>query len=213
MMLDFAPDYEQLQSAEEDAQKLGIDPEMLKYKGQNAVIITRVSTLDQNKRYGHKYQERLTRAFLRLHGVNVLDVCSDSYTGMDFQDRKELQQLRKRAASMAAEGQLHLIAMWKLDRLGRKGIQREIVRAEFKSSGLGVVSTFKDEHADDDTTLGELVRAIYAFKAEQEIFDLKARVREGKNEKLLEGKILGTGFPGYGWKWNHDHTQYELEEE
>ncbi len=156
-MFDFAPDDEQLSTAEEDARRLGIDPNMLKYQGKTAIIITRVSTIDQNKKYGLKYQDRLTRAFLKLHGVNVLETIIDTYTGMDFNDRKGLAQLKKRIAALVAAGLVHLIAMWKLDRLGRKGIQREIVRAEFKSYGLGVVSTFADEHADDDTPLGELV--------------------------------------------------------
>ncbi len=177
--------------------------EKLDYEGKQGALYLRVSDKKQEKMYGFVYQERQSRALADQLGITIKFVIKDAYTGMEFRERPELTTLR----NMAKRREFEVVLMWKLDRLGRKGIQREIVREELKYHGVTILTTDPDEHADDDSPLGEVIRAMYSFKAEQERNDLILRTTSGKRERAMEGKLLGTGFPLYGYKWRSEKPQ------
>lgn len=172
---------------------------------KRAALYLRVSDKKQEKMYGFAFQERQNKVLAHQLGVTIEPnhIIKDAYTGMEFRERPALSQLRE----MAKRGEFDVVIMWKLDRLGRKGIQREIIREELKYSGVTILTTDPDEHADDDSPIGEIIRAIYGFKAEQERNDLILRTTSGKRERAMEGKLLGTGFPLYGYKWRSDNPR------
>lgn len=173
------------------------------YAGKVGVLYLRVSDRQQEKMYGFAYQERQCRLLADQLGIIIIRVIKDTYTGMEFRDRPELTVLR----DMAKHREFEVALMWKLDRLGRKGIQREIVREELKYHGVTILTTDPDEHADDDSPLGEVIRETYGFNAERERNDLILRTTGGKWERALSGKLLGTGFPLYGYKWKSNNPK------
>lgn len=170
------------------------------YKGKRAALYLRVSTADQEKMYGLQYQERDCFKFVEALGMRLNSdrhIVKDAYTGTEYFERPELMKL----IEMAKRREFDAIIMWKLDRFGRKGLQREIIREQLKYYGVTTITLDPNEHADDDSPIGELIRLIYGFKAEQERIDIIERTTRGKRERAMQGKLLGAGFPLYGYRW------------
>ncbi len=94
-----------------------------------------------------------------------------------------------------------------LDRLGCKGLQREIYRAELRMHGVRILTTRPEERADDDSLMGEMIRLLHGFKAEEERNDIIRRTQNGKRERVLKDhKLLGNHPDKYGWKYK-DQTK------
>lgn len=193
------------------------------YKGKRAVIYLRVSTEEQRKKYGFPAQlsSILEKVIYPLGLVySEDDVIKDAYTGMEFRTRKELdrikkmaeeareqlerrlkEQARRKEEERRAEQVTFVLVMDTLDRLGRKGLQRELYRAELRALGVRILTTDPNEHADDDTLMGEMIRLLHGFKAEQERNDIVRRTVNGKRERVKEGKLLPGRKPLYGYRW------------
>src|SRR5260370_23477059 len=113
---------------------------------------------------------------------------------------------------MANRREFDVLVMDVLDRLGRTGLPREIYRAELRMNGVRILTTKPDEHADDDSLMGEMIRLIHGFKSETERNDIIRRTQNGKRERVLQDhKLLGTHPPLYGYKFkDDDHSAYIL---
>jgi len=173
------------------------------YTGKRAALYLRVSTEDQRKNYSFQYQERDCCALVQQYSM-ILNaerhIVKDAYTGMEWRERPELTRLLE----MAKRGEFDVLVMWKLDRFARKGIHQSIIREELKYYNVTILTIDPDEHADDDSALGDVIRAIYGFVAETERGNILKRSADGKRERVMEGKLLGTGYALYGYAWRSD---------
>jgi len=171
------------------------------YRGKRALVLLRVSTEEQKKKYGFKEQESEVRAKLIIPLGLQLDenkhIIKDTYTGMVFKNRPVLMQILE----MAERKEFDVLIMDRLDRLGRKGLQRELYRAELRYFGVRMLTTDPNEHADDDSLMGEMIRLLHGFKAEQERNDIVRRTVNGKKERAKEGKLIPGRKPLYGYSW------------
>jgi hypothetical protein len=72
-----------------------------------------------------------------------------------------------------------------------------------------------EEHTDDDTSMGEMIRLLRGFKSEEERNDIIRRTQNGKRERVLKDhKLLGNHPNKYGWKYaNEDKGAYILDED
>src|SRR5258708_28507033 len=155
------------------------------YRGKRGVILLRVSTEEQEKKYGFPSQLRsINEKIIRLRGIRIADsekhIVRDTYTGMEFREREELTKILE----MAKRREFDVLVMDALDRLGRKGLQREIYRAELRMYGVRILTTKPEEHADDDSLMGEMIRLLHGFKAEEERNDIIRRTQNGKRERV-----------------------------
>jgi site-specific DNA recombinase len=116
----------------------------------------------------------------------------------------------RRLLEMAKRREFDVLVTWKLDRFARKGLHQSIVREELKYYGVTILTTDPDEHADDDSALGEGIRAIYGFKAEGERNDILERTMSGRRERALEGKMIGGKRPLYGYIYDKGNGVYLL---
>ncbi|GCE49618.1 recombinase-like zinc beta ribbon protein [Thermosporothrix hazakensis] len=186
------------------------DPE--KYRGLRALILTRVSTLKQrDTTLSHQYQERLVREKLIEPLGLILDpnhIIRDTYTGLDFRYREALNRILE----LAEQKEFDVLCMEVLDRgLGRKGLQREFYRMQLKELGVRILTTDPEEHADDDSLVGEIIRLFKGHKAEEEINDLVRRTTNGKIQKALGSpednippQVVGSSSRPYGYHFTLD---------
>jgi len=180
------------------------------YRGMRALMLLRVSTPAQEEQYGWPSQEKEIREKLIVPLGLKLDearhIIRDTYTGLEFKERPALTRILE----IAKRGEVDVLCMDALDRLGREGIAREIYRAQLREQGVRTLTTKPEEHADDDSSIGELIRILHGFKAKEELEDIRRRTMHGKRVKV-EGlakdgtigqkKIIGTGLRLYGYKY------------
>ena len=183
------------------------------YRGKRALILTRVSTAMQEKKYSHAAQERSVREkLIEPLGLRIVDeekyIIHDTYTGLEYRYREALEHILE----MAERGEFDLLCMDVLDRgLGRKALAREMFRMQLRELGVRVLTTQESDHADDDSLEGQIMRFFKGYKAEDEINDLVRRTSDGRREKALgneekglPGHIVGNGTRLYGYQYLYD---------
>src|SRR5712691_1151567 len=172
------------------------------YYGKRALLLTRVSTAEQEKKYSHGAQERSVREkLIEPLGLRIVDekrhIIHDTYSGLEYRYRKALDDVLE----LAERGEFDLLCMDVLDRgLGRKALAREMFRMQLRELGIRILTTDPSDHADDDSLEGMVMRFFKGYKAEQEINDLVRRTSDGRREKALgnaekniPGQIVGNG--------------------
>jgi site-specific DNA recombinase len=181
------------------------------YRGKRGLILLRVSTEEQEKKYGFPSQLRSIREkVIEPRGIRILDeekfIKRDTYTGMEFRERKVLTEILE----MAKRREFDVLVMDVLDRLGRTGLPREIYRAELLMNGVRILTTKPEEHADDNTLMGQMIRLLHGFKSEEERNDIIRRTMNGMRERVeKDHKLLGTHSSKYGWKYaDEERTKY-----
>jgi DNA invertase Pin-like site-specific DNA recombinase len=167
------------------------------YRGMRALLLTRVSTPLQEEGYGHPSQEQEARKHLiDPLDLDVVDIIRITYSGLDFLDDEEAEEIIRRAKHQEFE----LLVMDVLDRLGRKGLERELWRMRLRSTGARILTTDPADHADDDTLTGELVRIINGHGSEQELNNIRRRTMNGRRAKA-EGRLKdGAVRPKKGYR-------------
>src|SRR6266446_3593189 len=171
------------------------------YRGKRALLLTRVSTPIQAKNYSHTAQERQVREKLIEPLGLQLDpkhIINDTYTGVEYRYRKALDNI----LAMAERHEFDVLVMDVLDRgLGRKALAREVYRMQLREFGIRVLTTDPDDHADDDSTWGEIIRYLKGKSAEDELNNIRRRTMDGKYERVKEGKLLGAPTALYGYAY------------
>lgn len=85
---------------------MGHNIDYSKYRGMRALLLTRVSTEEQKKKYSHDAQERLIREkLIEPLGLRIVDearhIIYDTYTGLEYRYRQALEDI----LDMAVDGQ------------------------------------------------------------------------------------------------------------
>jgi DNA invertase Pin-like site-specific DNA recombinase len=186
------------------------------YRGKRGLILLRVSTEEQEKKYGFSSQLReVMEKVVNIRGIRIVDtnkyIKYDTYTGMEFREREVLTEILE----MAKRREFDVLVMDVLDRLGRTGLPREIYRAELRMHGIHILTTKPEEHADDDSLMGQMIRLLHGFKSEGERNDIVRRTMNGTRERVLrDHKLLGSGKAKYGFKYkDEDRSAYILDDD
>ncbi len=180
-----------------------------KYRGMRALLLTRVSTAPQDEMYGHSWQESQVRKLLIEPLGLQLDeerhIIRDTYSGLEYRYRKALDDI----LTMAQDHEFDLLVMEVLDRgLGRKALEREIFRMQLRELDIHILTTDPEDHADDDSFSGQLMRFIRGYKSQQEVADTVRRSRGGKVAKAtgdqrlgIAPRVIGNGRRLYGYTY------------
>ena len=143
-----------------------------KYRGLRALEFLRVSSAEQEKMYGWpRQQAEIKKKLIDPLDLRVVDTIKDSYTGLEFQTRQALDN----ALYRAKKGMYDILILDMLDRLGRKGLEREIYMLELKQAGVRIVSADPEDHSDDKSSWGELIRYLRGKAAEDEVKNIRHR--------------------------------------
>lgn len=186
-------------------------PEYEKYRGLRALILTRVSTAPQAKRFSHAAQERGVREdIIEPLMLYVVHTINDTYSGLDYQYREALDRILQ----MAEQGEFDVLCMDVLDRgLGRKAVARELYRMQLRDFGIHILTTEPSDCSDDDSFEGQATRLRKGLKAEEEVLDMIRRSRNGRRQKALGNpdekilpQVVGCGTRRYGYKFIRNNT-------
>lgn len=190
------------------------------YRGMRTLLLTRVSTPKQEEGYGHPAQEQECRKkLIEPLALNVIDIVRSAHSGLEIIEQEVLAEILRRAKHQ----EFDLLIIDVLDRLGRKGLERELWRMQLRATGVHMLTTDPADHADDDTLTGELIRIIGGHEAEKELNNIRRRTMNGRRAKaegrLKDGtvgprKVIGQGERIYGYNFVFDENgkkiNYEL---
>lgn len=171
-----------------------------------AAIYTRISGQTDDRRYSLETQAEacIQKAVELGYDAGQADVFEDQWTGAELA-RPALARLRAKTRN----GEYAAIIFYELDRLSRNQAHIYILLDECERRGVkleGVKDTL------DSSPLGKLVMSIKAFIAEIEREKIRDRCQRGKNKKMDEGKILGSGTPRYGYRIDGETGRYIRDE-
>jgi len=149
-------------------------------KQKQCAIYVRVSTAGQD--VGGQVAE--LKGYAKNRGWAVTKVYADTISGTTS-SRPALDRL----LLDARKGAFEIIAIWRLDRLGRSVSNLLQVLETFRKSNIEVCSL--SEQFDSNTPSGRLVATVLAGVAEMEREMCVDRIRMGLAHARREGKILG----------------------
>jgi site-specific DNA recombinase len=160
-----------------------------------ALIYTRVSSDDQ-AREGISLDAQLVecRRYAASKGWVIGDEYQDVLSGTR-DDRPHYQALLAKARCLRAEGRGVAVVVAKLDRFGRKLLERVRCREELKALGVPTHSVREGGEVSD------LVANILASVAQEEVRQLGERVAAVKRHVASNGwRPVGTTPWGYRWR-------------
>lgn len=165
-----------------------------------AVLYLRESRDESLKSYSPDIQRGECRAYCAQQGYTVVEEVLESGTGHNMDGRPDLLRLRK----MMRRAEFDVLVVWRFDRLHRNQMNQAVVLYEGKQAGVRVESATE---SNDDSPIGQLVKTIIAFKAEQEWHDTRLRTQKGLQARVDNGfPLVGCKAPyGYAWGYSTVH--------
>jgi site-specific DNA recombinase len=159
----------------------------------------RISDMKQEKNYSIAFQREKILTYFREQGIQIREdhIFIDTYTGKVWRQRKDLQK----CLAAAKRHEFDVLGLYKLDRLSREPDDQIILREQFQYYGVKIVTLDPEEHSDDDSLAGEIVRRVYAWKAKIERQDIVQRTQDGLRQRVDEGRLLPGRKALYGYKW------------
>lgn len=172
-----------------------------------AVLYARVSSQEQaNKEYSLQDQLRILRAYAEEHGHEVVEVVEDAgYSGASL-ERPGLN----RARDLVATGGISVVLAQDRDRIARDPVISGWLKIQFEQHGCKL-RALNDPH--DESPTGDLAAGILDQIAKFERAMTAQRTRRGRFQRAREGNVIGSGSPPYGYKYNTDRSNYEVDEE
>lgn len=167
-------------------------------------IYARVSTDSDDQTHALQQQlERLRHAIASGDQVfEFIDVASGTRD-----DRPQLQRLLKACRS----GLIDKVLVTRLDRMSRSMAHGAELLTYFSAEDTPSLVAM-DDALDLGTVGGRLVARMLINLAQAETERLSERVLHGTAQKRKAGKPFGP-FPPYGYRWNSDQSNYELDPE
>lgn len=145
-----------------------------------AVLYARVSTSSQDD----GLQVRELRELAQRRGWVVVAELSETASGA-AEDRAALAELRKLVLARAVD----VVAVWKLDRLGRSTVELLTILDELRVAKVAFVSA--TDSLDTTTPSGRVMLTVIAAFAEYERSLMRERTRAGMQRAKADGRHIG----------------------
>jgi len=161
-----------------------------------AACYYRVSTDEQAKKMGPDMQRTRCRALCEARGWEVAEEFEDlGLTGRNM-DRPGLQGLLR----AAADGQIGVVVVYRLDRLARKSRHlQEIWEDHLAKHGVELAST--TESIDTSNPMGRAMMGMVGIMAQLESEMIQERTSDGRREKAQQGGF-GLAVRSFGFRWD-----------
>jgi site-specific DNA recombinase len=121
----------------------------------------------------------------------------DKYTGMEWRQRKGLQQLLEAARLRLVD----VVIFYRLDRLSRDYIDQIVIQEQLKSYGVKIITLDPEEHADDDSPTGQIVRMVYSWQANIERNHIVEKCNDGRQKRAHNGHLITGNHALFGYDW------------
>lgn len=163
-----------------------------------AIVYCRVSTKSQQEE-GTSLESQASACVRHAEqlGYSVDHITEEVFTGAELWDRPALS----RDLAIIREKRFKALICYSIDRLSRDPVHLAIIASECERSGTELI--FVTESLDNSPE-GALIRYINGYVAQLEREKMKERSLRGKREKLLRGKLVGSGVDKYGYRHNKE---------
>jgi site-specific DNA recombinase len=121
----------------------------------------------------------------------------DKYTGMEWRSRKGLQQTLEVARLRLVD----VVVFYRLDRMARDYIDQIVIQEQLRSYGVKVITLDPEEHADDESPTGQIVRMVYAWQANIERNHIVEKCNDGRQKRARNGHLITGNHPLFGYDW------------
>ena len=155
----------------------------------------RVSTDDQaDKGYSLPAQSEAIAAYAVAHGFEIVADFADDYSGATpIADRPEGSKAIAALKRKEADG----IIVHRVDRLSRDLVDALATVRDLTQAGLEVHSLDVGRISNET----DIVLVIKAWQSSDERKKIIERTSHGRNQKAKTGRVVGTGTPPYGYKY------------
>ena len=178
---------------------------------KRAIIYTRVSSDEQKKNNSPSAQRTDGTAYAEKHGLRLLDVMNEDYTGTTV-DRPVFNRLLE----LADAGLVDAVIVQHPDRLGRGAIL-ELAIALLAKRGLEVHSCNRGLISDEDDETSQIQNSVDGLVSGIERRNIRRRLTRGLIEKVtVNQKLPGSGTAPYGYTFvgaRRERTLVVCEEE
>ncbi|MBN2002616.1 MAG: recombinase family protein [Anaerolineae bacterium] len=162
---------------------------------KRAILYARVSTDEQaEKGYSLPTQLEACRNYADNNGFDVLGEIQDNYSGAKL-DRPGLDELRERLKN----GDIDAVIVYSADRWTRNLVHSLLLREELQQ--VNVELHFVNRGKTENTPEGRMMDNIEGVFAEYWREKIIEASRRGKWAKARAGKVVGSGRPLYGYRY------------
>jgi site-specific DNA recombinase len=171
------------------------------------ILYARVSTEEQ-ARSGYSLAQQLEalREYATREGYEILEEVTDPGQSGASLERPGLDRVR----DLVAAGGVSVVLAQDRDRFAREPAYHYLLRREFKEHACKLRAL---NDRSDESPEGELTDGILDQLAKYERAKIAERTRRGKLRRAREGKIIPTGTPNYGFRYNDARENYIVDEE
>ncbi len=167
-----------------------------------AVLYARVSSKEQAEEgYSLQDQMRTLRAWAERNGYEVAEEVEDRGQSGASLERPGLGRVR----DLVAAGGVDLVIAQDRDRIARDPIITGWLQIQFEQHGTRLRAL---NDPDDDSPTSRLTTGILDQIAQFERAMTTQRTRRGRFQRAREGKVIGSGSPPYGFRYNEDRTTF-----
>jgi site-specific DNA recombinase len=174
---------------------------------KRAILYARVSTEEQARSgYSLARQVEALKEYAAREGYEVLEEVTDPGQSGASLERPGMDRVR----DLVAAGGVSVVLAQDRDRFAREPAYPYLLRREFKEHGCRLKAL---NYRGDESPEGELTDGILDQLAKYERAKITERTRRGKLRRAREGKVVATGTPDYGFKFNAARDNYTVVEE
>ena len=173
---------------------------------ETAVLYVRVSTEEQTKGYSLQTQEERCREYAESKGYVVVERFLDSQSGEDL-NRPDLNRL----FSYIIEHPVQVVVVYDTDRLSRGGpYQHGMIEHLLKKSHARIEYVRGDfNEASPESQFSKMIQQTISWYENQQ---RRERVTRGKMAKARAGRVLVTGLPPTGYRFEDDQMVIDEQE-
>ncbi len=144
-------------------------------------------------------QKDKIREYCETNNILLSDdfIFFDKYTGMEWRSRKGMQQTLEVARLRLVD----IVVFYRLDRMARDYIDQIVIQEQLRAYGVKVVTLDPEEHADDESPTGQIVRMVYAWQANIERNHIVEKCNDGRQKRARNGHLITGNHPLYGYDW------------
>lgn len=148
-------------------------------------------------------QTEACRRYAAQHHYTVVREIQEDATGANL-DRRGLQELR----DLARAGHIDALICYTPDRLSRDLVDMYLVKQELERAGCTLLFVTVPK---DDSPFGEAMLGMTAVMGKLERKLIQVRTKQGKDQRALNGEIIGSWMVPYGYSCKD--RKYVVEEE
>lgn len=168
------------------------------------VIYARYSAGSRQTDQSIEGQVRVCTEYCQKNNIDIIEVYADKHISGKTDDRPEFQRL----IFDAKKHKFDTVIVYKTDRFARNKYDSAIYKKQLKQAGVRVLYAAE---AIPEGPEGIILESLMEGLAEYYSAELAQKIRRGRRESALKGKVLGSVMP-LGYKKSSD-GHYEIDED